>query len=196
MSHLHTSARELPSATPTHARSDPTRDVRPLICFGIGKCSVGYLLVARSERGICAILLGDRADSLQRDLRKRFPQARLRSGDAGTEAQLAKVARVVEDPRRAIELPLDVRGTQFQRRVWQMLRTIPPGSTMSYAQIARRIGAPRSVRAVAQACGANALAVVIPCHRVVRSDGTPSGYRWGAERKRALLEREAAEVPA
>ncbi len=176
----------------------PCRRCRPdrpgastIIRFATAKSSLGYILVARSEKGICAILLADHAQSLERDLRQRFPQARLAGRDADTEALLAKAARVVENPRLAIDFPLDVRGTAFQRRVWQMLRTIPAGSTVSYADVARRIGAPRSVRAVAQACGANALAVVVPCHRVARSDGTPSGYRWGAERKRVLLEREA-----
>jgi AraC family transcriptional regulator, regulatory protein of adaptative response / methylated-DNA-[protein]-cysteine methyltransferase len=162
-----------------------------LVRFAVGKCSLGSILVARSEKGICAILLGDSAEALTRDLRGRFPPAPLAGGDAETRALLEKVARVVENPRLALEVPLDVRGTAFQRRVWAMIRMIPAGSALSYAEVARRIGAPRSARAVAQACGANALAVVVPCHRVVHSDGTPSGYRWGAGRKRALLEREA-----
>src|SRR6266699_3469464 len=172
-------------------RPDRTPGAGTVVRFAVGKCSLGSILVARSDKGICAILLGDHAESLERDLRRRFRQAPLPGRDADTEALLAKVARVVENPHLAVDFPLDVRGTTFQRRVWQMLRTIPAGSTVSYAEVARRIGAPRSVRAVAQACGANALAVAVPCHRVVRSDGTPSGYRWGADRKRALLEREA-----
>ena len=172
-------------------KPDRTPGAGTIVRFAVGKCSLGSILVARSEKGICAILLGDRAESLERDLRRSFPQAPLAGRDADTEALLAKVARVVENPHLAVDFPLDVRGTTFQRRVWQMLRTIPAGCTVSYAEVARRIGAPRSVRAVAQACGANALAVAVPCHRVVRSDGTPSGYRWGADRKRALLEREA-----
>src|SRR6266699_3775206 len=172
-------------------KPDRTPGAGTVVRFAVGKCSLGSILVARSDKGICAILLGDHAESLERDLRRRFPQAPLAGRDADTEALLAKVARVVENPHLVVDFPLDVRGTIFQRRVWQMLRTIPAGSTVSYAEVARRIGAPRSVRAVAQACGANALAVAVPCHRVVRSDGTPSGYRWGADRKRALLEREA-----
>jgi AraC family transcriptional regulator, regulatory protein of adaptative response / methylated-DNA-[protein]-cysteine methyltransferase len=174
-------------------RCSPDRPPRAgtVVRFAVGKCSLGQILVARSESGICAILLGDSAVALARDLRKRFLLARVAAGDAETEALLAQVTRVVDNPRLAVDLPLDVRGTAFQQRVWQMLRTIPAGTTVSYAEVARRIGTPRSVRAVAQACGANALAVVVPCHRVVRSDGTPAGYRWGADRKRALLEREA-----
>jgi AraC family transcriptional regulator, regulatory protein of adaptative response / methylated-DNA-[protein]-cysteine methyltransferase len=182
-SHLRT--RELPRAT------DRVPPAGTVVRFAVGKCSLGRILVARSENGICAILLGDSAVALARDLRKRFLRARVAAGDAETEALLAQVTRVVDNPRLAVDLPLDVRGTAFQQRVWQMLRTIPAGTTVSYAEVARRIGAPRSVRAVAQACGANALAVLVPCHRVVRSDGTPSGYRWGAGRKQALLEREA-----
>jgi AraC family transcriptional regulator of adaptative response/methylated-DNA-[protein]-cysteine methyltransferase len=139
------------------------------IRFAIGQCSLGAILVARSERGVCAILLGDDPQALARELQDRFPKAQLIGRD----------------------LPLDVRGTAFQQRVWQALRDIPPGRTLSYAEVAERIGAPTAVRAVAQACGANALAVAIPCHRVVRSDGSMSGYRWGVERKRSLLEREA-----
>lgn len=173
-------------ATPDRALPGGT-----VVRFATATCSLGSLLVARNDKGICAVLLGDDAHSLERDLRRRFAQASRAGDDSGTEAVLTQVARVVENPRLSADLPLDPRGTAFQRRVWRMLRTIPPGSTVSYAQLARRIGAPRAVRAVAQACGANTLAVVIPCHRVVRSDGTLSGYRWGAERKRALLEREA-----
>jgi AraC family transcriptional regulator of adaptative response/methylated-DNA-[protein]-cysteine methyltransferase len=161
------------------------------IRFAVGECSLGSILVAQSERGVCAIALGDDPDRLARELQDRFPRARLSGGDAAFEALVAQVVGLVEAPRRGHELPLDVRGTAFQQRVWQALREIPPGRTASYAEIARRIGAPQSVRAMAQACGANALAVAIPCHRVVRTDGALSGYRWGVERKRALLEREA-----
>jgi AraC family transcriptional regulator of adaptative response/methylated-DNA-[protein]-cysteine methyltransferase len=162
------------------------------IHFAIGECSLGSILVARSERGVCAIMLGDDPDRLARDLQDRFPRANLIGGDAGFESLVAKVVGLVEAPAVGLDLPLDVRGTAFQHRVWQALREIPAGETASYADIARRIGAPRSVRAVAQACAANALAVAIPCHRVVRNDGALSGYRWGVERKRALLERETA----
>ncbi len=161
------------------------------IRFAIGECSLGSILVARSERGVCAILLGDDPETLVRDLQDQFPKAELIGGDAGFEALVAKVVGFVEAPAIGLDLPLDVRGTAFQERVWQALRQIPAGTTASYAEIARRIGMPRAVRAVAQACGANHLAVAIPCHRVVRSDGALSGYRWGVERKRELLQREA-----
>ena len=160
------------------------------IFFAVGQCSLGAILVARSEVGVCAILLGDAPEVLLRELQDRFPRARLEGGDAGFEQLVAQVVGVVENPALGAELPLDVRGTAFQRRVWQALRRIPAGTTASYGSIAREIGAPRAVRAVAQACAANALAVAIPCHRVVRRDGDLAGYRWGIERKRALLERE------
>jgi AraC family transcriptional regulator of adaptative response/methylated-DNA-[protein]-cysteine methyltransferase len=162
------------------------------IRFAVGECSLGAILVAATELGVCAILIGDDPDALARDLQDRFPRAELTGGDAGFEQLVAKVIGLVEAPRLGLDLPLDVRGTAFQQRVWQALREIPPGRTESYAGLAKRIGAPKSVRAVAQACGANALAVAIPCHRVVRNDGALAGYRWGVERKRALLEREAA----
>ena len=160
------------------------------IRFAVGECSLGSILVAQSDRGLCAILLGDDPDALLRDLQDRFPKATLLAGDAAFERVVATVVGTVEAPRLGLDLPLDVRGTAFQQRVWQALRTIPPGATASYAEIARRIGAPSAVRAVAGACAANPLAVAIPCHRVVRTDGGLSGYRWGIERKRTLLERE------
>ncbi|MGJ7507022.1 bifunctional DNA-binding transcriptional regulator/O6-methylguanine-DNA methyltransferase Ada [Variovorax sp. GT1P44] len=161
------------------------------IRFAIGECALGAILVAQSGRGVCAIALGDDPDALVRDLQDQFPRARLVGGDAGFEQLVAKVVGFVEAPGLGLDLPLDVRGTAFQQRVWQALREIPVGTTASYSDIAQRIGAPKSVRAVAQACGANTLAVAIPCHRVVRSDGGLSGYRWGVERKSALLQREA-----
>jgi AraC family transcriptional regulator, regulatory protein of adaptative response / methylated-DNA-[protein]-cysteine methyltransferase len=161
------------------------------IRFAIGQCSLGAILVARTAKGICAILLGEDADSLVRELQDRFAQAQLIGGDAEFEQWVAKVVGLVEQPAVGLDLPLDVRGTAFQMRVWQALMQIPSGSTASYTEIARRIGAPKSVRAVAQACAANPLAVAIPCHRVVRTDGALSGYRWGVARKRALLNREA-----
>jgi AraC family transcriptional regulator of adaptative response/methylated-DNA-[protein]-cysteine methyltransferase len=161
------------------------------IRFAVGECSLGSILVARSERGVCAILLGDDPDALARDLQERFPRATLIGGDPGFEQLVAQVVGFIEAPRLGLDLPLDVQGTAFQQRVWQALREIPPGRTASYTDIARRIGAPAAVRAVAGACAANRLAVAIPCHRVVRNDGALSGYRWGVERKRALLEREA-----
>jgi AraC family transcriptional regulator, regulatory protein of adaptative response / methylated-DNA-[protein]-cysteine methyltransferase len=162
------------------------------IRFAVGECSLGSILVAQSEHGVCAILLGDDPDALARDLQDRFPRATLIGGDAAFEQLVARVVGFVEAPGLGLDLPLDVRGTAFQQRVWQALREIPPGSTASYTEIAARIGSPKSVRAVAQACAANSLAVAIPCHRVVRNDGGLSGYRWGVERKRVLLRREAS----
>ena len=174
--------------TPTVYRAGGANtDIR----FAVGECSLGSILVASSEWGVCAIFLGDDPDALVRNLQDRFPRATLIGGDAEFEQLVAQVVGLVEAPGVGLDLPLDVRGTAFQQRVWQALREIPAGSTVSYTDIARRIGAPKSVRAVAQACGANPLAVAIPCHRVVRNDGGLSGYRWGVERKRALLQREA-----
>jgi AraC family transcriptional regulator of adaptative response/methylated-DNA-[protein]-cysteine methyltransferase len=161
------------------------------ISFAIGESSLGLILVAKSERGICAILLGDDRGKLIADLQDRFPLATAIGDDGHCEELLAGAVRSAETPAMGLDLPLDVRGTAFQRRVWQALREIPVGSTASYLDIANRIGAPRSVRAVAQACGANALAMAIPCHRVVRNDGGLSGYRWGVQRKRMFLDREA-----
>ncbi|WP_420467304.1 bifunctional DNA-binding transcriptional regulator/O6-methylguanine-DNA methyltransferase Ada [Panacagrimonas sp.] len=173
---------------PTHyRRGGAQQDIR----FAVGQCSLGAVLVASSAQGVCAILLGGDPDALARDLQDRFPQANLIGGDAGFEAQVAAVVGLVEAPTGSLDLPLDVRGTAFQQRVWQALREIPVGTTASYADVAQRIGMPKAVRAVAQACGANKIAVAIPCHRVVRNDGALSGYRWGVERKRELLEREA-----
>jgi AraC family transcriptional regulator of adaptative response/methylated-DNA-[protein]-cysteine methyltransferase len=161
-----------------------------VIRFAVGQCSLGAILVARSQRGICAILLGDDPDRLLRDLQDQFPRAELVGGDARFEQLVARVVAFVEQPSTGLDLPLDIRGTAFQERVWRALRDIPPGETASYTDIARRIGAPGAVRAVARACASNPLAVAIPCHRVVRRDGTLSGYRWGVERKRELLRRE------
>ncbi|WP_255988652.1 bifunctional DNA-binding transcriptional regulator/O6-methylguanine-DNA methyltransferase Ada [Chitinolyticbacter albus] len=160
------------------------------IRFAVAQCSLGALLVAQSERGLCAISLGDDAAALVRELQDRFARAELVGGDAQFEQVVAQVVGFVETPRLGLALPLDIRGTAFQQRVWQALREIPPGQTASYSDIAERIGAPSAVRAVAGACAANTLAVAIPCHRVVRLDGDLSGYRWGVARKRALLERE------
>jgi AraC family transcriptional regulator of adaptative response/methylated-DNA-[protein]-cysteine methyltransferase len=160
------------------------------IRFAVGQCSLGAILVAQSQRGICAILLGDDPEQLVEDLQDQFPKALLIGGDADFERLVAQVVGFVEAPSLGLNLPLDVRGTAFQERVWQVLREIPPGATVSYAQVAARIGQPKAVRAVAQACGANHLAVAIPCHRVVCRSGELSGYRWGVERKRELLERE------
>lgn len=173
--------------TPTAFRSGGAGES---IRFAVGECSLGSILVAATEKGVCSILLGDDPEALVHDLEKRFPRAQLAGGDKDFEELVAQVVGVVEAPSRQIDLPLDVRGTAFQQRVWQALRDIPAGSTVSYTEIAHRIGTPTAVRAVARACASNALAVVIPCHRVVRHDGALSGYRWGIERKRALLNRE------
>jgi AraC family transcriptional regulator of adaptative response/methylated-DNA-[protein]-cysteine methyltransferase len=164
------------------------------IRFAVGECSLGSILVAAGERGVCAILLGDDPAALVRDLEDRFPRATLVGGDADFERVVATVVGFVEAPALGLALPLDVRGTAFQERVWQALREVPAGATTTYSEIAARIGAPKAVRAVAGACAANRLAVAIPCHRVVRRDGDVSGYRWGVARKRALLAREAAAV--
>jgi AraC family transcriptional regulator of adaptative response/methylated-DNA-[protein]-cysteine methyltransferase len=160
--------------------------------FAVGECSLGSILVATSAKGVCAILLGDDPDALVRDLQDRFPRATLVGGDDTFEQIVAKVVGFVEAPALGLDLPLDVRGTAFQQRVWRALRKIPAGSTVSYSAIATRIGSPKSVRGVGQACAANALAVAIPCHRVVRHDGGLAGYRWGVERKRLLLKKEGA----
>lgn len=162
------------------------------IHFALGQCSLGAILVARSQRGICAILLGDDPGALLRELEDQFPAAQLKGGDRHFEKLVARVVGLVEAPGVGLDLPLDLRGTAFQQRVWRALRRIPPGRTLSYAELARRIGAPRAARAVAGACAANTIAVAIPCHRVVRQDGGLSGYRWGVARKRALLQREGA----
>lgn len=175
--------------TPTSFRAG---GARAEIRFAIGECSLGAILVAASARGVCAILLGDDPARLARDLEDRFPQAELVGGNADFERLVAEVVGFIEAPKVGFDLPLDVRGTAFQERVWRALRKIPAGSTMTYGDIARRIGVPKAIRAVAQACAANPLAVAIPCHRVVRADGEVSGYRWGVERKRALLRREKA----
>lgn len=181
------SRQTLGMAPATYRRGGADTEIR----FAIGQCSLGAILVAASQRGVCAIFLGDDPDRLARDLQDHFPRATLIGADAGFEQLVAKVVGLVEAPRLGLDLPLDLRGTVFQLRVWQALREIPGGATLSYRDVARRIGAPQAVRAVAAACAANPLAVAIPCHRVVRSDGGLSGYRWGVERKRALLEREA-----
>jgi AraC family transcriptional regulator of adaptative response/methylated-DNA-[protein]-cysteine methyltransferase len=161
------------------------------IRFAVGQTSLGAILVASSQKGVAAILLGDDPDALVRNLQDRFPKAHLVGGDRDYEALVARVVGFIENPRIGLNLPLDVRGTVFQQRVWQALQGIPVGKTVCYAEIARRIGSPKAARAVAEACAANALAVAIPCHRVVRKDGALSGYAWGVERRRALLDREA-----
>lgn len=162
-----------------------------IIRFAVGQCSLGAILVAQSQRGICAILLGDDPDRLVRDLQDQFPKAEIIGCDGEFEQLIAQVVGFIEVPSMGLHLPLDVQGTAFQERVWRALREIPPGTTVSYADIAARIGSPKAVRAVAQACATNHIAVAIPCHRVVRRNGDISGYRWGVDRKRELLRREA-----
>ena len=177
--------------TPTQYRSGgANEDLR----FAVGQSSLGAILVASSDKGVASILIGDDPDELVRDLQDRFPKARLLGGDKEYESMIARVVSFVEAPRIGLNLPLDVRGTAFQRRVWQALQAIPVGQTSSYSEIARRIGAPKSVRAVASACATNRIAVAIPCHRVVRNDGALSGYAWGVERKRELIAREATQA--
>jgi AraC family transcriptional regulator, regulatory protein of adaptative response / methylated-DNA-[protein]-cysteine methyltransferase len=163
-----------------------------VIRFAVGEASLGAVLVAATTKGVCAILLGDDPEALVRELQDRFPKADFEGGDTGFERMVARVVGLVEAPGQRLDLPLDIRGTAFQQKVWAALSAIPAGKTATYAEIARAIGQPTAVRAVAQACGANPLAVAIPCHRVVRSDGDLSGYRWGVERKRKLIAREAA----
>lgn len=182
-------ANERLGMTPREVRAGGARHT---IQFAVGACSLGDVLVAASDKGVCAIWIGE-ARALVRELQDKFPKAHLVGGDAAFEAHVARVVGLIEAPSTSaatIALPLDIRGTAFQERVWRALRDIPAGVTATYADVARSIGAPQSVRAVASACAANALAVAIPCHRVVRSDGALSGYRWGVERKRTLLERE------
>ncbi len=179
---------ELLGMTPTKYRAGGENlEIR----FAVGGCSLGSILVAATSLGVCAILLGDDPEELVHDLERRFPCADLVGADGEFEKLVATVVALVEEPRLGAKLPLDIRGTAFQQRVWRALREVPAGTTASYSAIASAIGAPRSGRAVARACAANPLAVAIPCHRVVRTDGSLSGYRWGVERKRALLAREA-----
>lgn len=161
------------------------------IQFTIGASSLGAVLVARSAKGICAVLLGDDRRALKRDLQRRFADATLIDDDLTLGRLATEVILLVESPANGLDVPLDMRGTEFQRKVWQALREIPAGSTASYSDIANRIGASTAAQDVAEACAANALAVVVPCHRVIKKDGSLSGYRWGLERKRALLAREA-----
>jgi AraC family transcriptional regulator of adaptative response/methylated-DNA-[protein]-cysteine methyltransferase len=173
--------------TPTTYRSGGANEE---IRFAVAQCSLGALLVASSKKGVAAILLGNDPDQLVRSLQDRFPKADLIGADGDYEALVARVIGFVEAPGLGLDLPLDIRGTAFQQRVWQALQEIPVGQTVSYSDIARRIGSPKAARAVAEACAANNIAVGIPCHRVVRNDGSLSGYAWGVERKRALLDRE------
>lgn len=188
-SRFYEKSKSLLGMTPTRYRAGGADEE---IRFAIAETSLGALLVAASEKGVCSILMGDNPEKLLQDLQDRFTRARLVGGDAKFEKLVAKVVGLVERPRKDLDLPLDIRGTAFQQRVWKVLTTIPAGKTASYAQIARKIGKPSAVRAVAQACAANNLAIAIPCHRVVKTDGGLSGYRWGVARKQELLAREEA----
>jgi AraC family transcriptional regulator of adaptative response/methylated-DNA-[protein]-cysteine methyltransferase len=181
-------SRKMLGMTPTQYRAGGANED---ICFAVGQSSLGAILVASSDKGVASILIGDDPDELVRDLQDRFPNARLVGGDTEYESMVVRVVGFVETPKIGLNLPLDVRGTAFQRRVWQALQAIPVGQTCSYSEIARSIDAPKAVRAVASACAANNIAVAIPCHRVVRNDGTLSGYAWGVERKRELIARES-----
>ncbi len=183
-------ADQLLGMTPTaYRRGGAANTIR----FAIADCALGVVLVAQSDRGLCAILLGDEPESLLRDLQDRFPRAELVGHAPGFDQVVAAVVTAIREPARAVSLPLDIRGTAFQQRVWQALRLIPPGHSASYSQVATQLGLPRAARAVAAACAANPLAVLVPCHRVVRQDGSLAGYRWGLGRKRALRDRERAK---
>lgn len=185
---FYATSNEVLGMSPTDFRAGGTNTE---IRFAAAECSLGSILVAATGKGVCAIFFGDDPDALVRELQDRFPHAHLIGGDHEFEQLTAKIIGFVEAPGTGLDLPLDIRGTAFQHRVWQALRAIPPGQTVSYAELARRIGEPKAVRAVAGACAANKIAVAIPCHRVVRTDGSLSGYRWGVERKRILIDKEA-----
>lgn len=163
------------------------------IRFALAECSLGSLLVASTELGVCCVLLGDDPQALVEDLQQRFAAAQLIGADAQYEQTVAQVVALMEQPKLGLALPLDIQGTAFQQRVWLALQSIPAGQTVSYSQLAQRLGMPQAARAVASAIAANPIAVAVPCHRVVRNDGSISGYRWGIERKRALLLREAQQ---
>jgi AraC family transcriptional regulator of adaptative response/methylated-DNA-[protein]-cysteine methyltransferase len=184
-------APELLGMTPTAYRRGGAGET---LQYASARCSLGRVLVATTARGVCAIFLGDRGDVLEAELAARFPKATLAAAAPALAQLLTEVVRVVDDPQRAgdLSLPLDIRGTAFQRRVWEELRRIPVGATWSYAELAARVGSPRGARAVAAACGANPLAVVVPCHRVAGSDGSLGGYHWGVTRKQRLLDKERA----
>ena len=184
-------SREMLGMTPSQYRAG---GVNEQLRFAVGETSLGAILVASSRKGVVSILLGDDPDQLVRNLQDRFPRAHLIGADRDYEALVARVVGFVDAPRLGLGLPLDVRGTVFQQRVWRALQEIPAGQVVSYAEIARRIGSPKAVRAVAGACAANNIAVAIPCHRVVRTDGSLSGYAWGVERKRIMVERERIQA--
>ncbi|HEX6405575.1 MAG TPA: methylated-DNA--[protein]-cysteine S-methyltransferase [Gemmatimonadales bacterium] len=167
-----------------------TRQIAQLY-YAIGQCSLGFVLIARAERGVCAVLLGDNPESVTSELEKRFAPASLLRRDDELAEYLSQIVGLIEAPGRPLDLLLDLRGSTFQQRVWQALREIPVGTTTTYSEVASRIGAPKAVRAVARACATNPLALLVPCHRVIGKDGDLTGYRWGVERKRTLLERES-----
>jgi len=181
---------EILGMTPTHFKNGGHSET---IYYSIGICSFGAILVARSEKGICSILIHNDDNPILADLQKRFPKATLIKDQIDFNHWLAQVIQFVETPKQNLELPLDIRGTVFQQRVWQLLQKIPLGRTASYTDIATQLGDPKAVRAVAKACAANPIALLVPCHRVIRSDGGISGYRWGVENKLALISREAAQ---
>jgi AraC family transcriptional regulator of adaptative response/methylated-DNA-[protein]-cysteine methyltransferase len=168
-------------AVPNHVRS------------AAATCWLGWVRIGATPAGLCALLLGDDDDTLLAELRQRFPRATIAAASPAVQGWAAQIAAWLDDPRAELPLPLDVHGTPFQRRVWDVLRTLPPGQTVGYGELAHRLGMPRAARAVAQACAANPLAVVIPCHRVVSANGSLRGYRWGLARKQALLQREAED---
>jgi AraC family transcriptional regulator of adaptative response/methylated-DNA-[protein]-cysteine methyltransferase len=178
------------TTTRPQTRVEAANDGQEILSYAVGKSTLGTVLVASSAKGVAAILIGDDTAALVKELRTIFPEAVLRATD--DDRLIGRVVGLVEDPSGAVDLPLDIRGTPFQRKVWAALQAIPAGVTETYSDLAIRVGDPKAVRAVAGACAANKLAVAIPCHRVLRTDGSLSGYRWGVERKRALIEREAA----
>jgi AraC family transcriptional regulator of adaptative response/methylated-DNA-[protein]-cysteine methyltransferase len=180
-------SKKLLGMTPTQYRAGGANEE---IIFALGQTTLGAILVASSKKGVVAILLGDDPDKLLRELQDRFPNAKLIGADKEYQKLVARVVGFIEVPNQGLNLPLDIRGTAFQQRVWRALQQIPAGTTVSYAEIAKKIGSPRSLRAVAKACAANKIAVAIPCHRVVRTDGSLSGYAWGIDRKRDLIDRE------
>jgi len=186
-SQLYSQGKQMLGMLPGQYRSGGTGTA---IRFAMAECSLGSLLVAETSQGLCAINLGDAPEPLLEQFQARFAGAELLPPDPAFDSKVARVISLVEDPKQSLSLPLDIRGTAFQQRVWQALQQIPPGTTLSYQALAETLGQPGAARAVASACAANTLAVAIPCHRIVRRDGSLSGYRWGVERKRVLLERE------
>lgn len=163
-----------------------------ILLYATANSPLGEVLIARSARGVCAILLGDSAEELVSDLAARFPQATRIVSQAAIKEDLAKIRRFIDSPTEGLDLALDMRGTPFQRRVWEKLRAIPAGRTVSYRELARWISPLANPRAVGSACAASPIALAIPCHRIVRSDGGLAGYRWGIDRKRTLIQKEAA----